>query len=545
MYRILIVDDLPIIVDGIVSLLRRQLSDEVELYKAYSAYKALEMMNRTNMDIVLSDIKMPGMEGIELLGEIRTSWPSCKVIFLTSYEDFGYAKNALSGGGFDYILKTESDDTIVQAVQKAMAKLESENETSRMLELAEQQTKRAGSVLRQALLREVVLGEINLSTEEMRKKFREAQLGLSVEQPICLLLGRIDAWGGIAPSERRISLEAMQSLVEECFSGVVELTSFTYDESNLLWLFPRCADRDSVGIERQSLERIQQTCRASLRLPVSFLITQSPVNWPEVPKAFAALQFLLLGQEEMCREVDLTDTMTSVTTGSEVDWEQSKLHSQKLKKIEVLGHYLERGEREQFDKLFSEIMSDAAGGSRKGFRKLEVYHALAAVFLSYLNVHPHDVNKLAQYGLEMLTHVDSGRSWEEIEEYFGGLAQLLLQCAETSESDDGHDIVRWINQYIDTHLMDDLSLSRLAELVHLNPSYLSRLYKYSSGIGISDYITLARINRSKELLLNSSHKIYEIAEMVGYQSRLSFIRFFKKHAHVTPQEYRGRKAVQG
>jgi two-component system response regulator YesN len=85
MYRLLVVDDVPIIVDGLSELLLEEETFDVEVYKAYSGIEALEILMKNKIDIVLSDIKMPYMEGIALLQEIKAQWPNCKVIFLTSY----------------------------------------------------------------------------------------------------------------------------------------------------------------------------------------------------------------------------------------------------------------------------------------------------------------------------------------------------------------------------------------------------------------------------------------------------------------------------
>lgn len=102
------------------------------------------LLSSQRIDIVMSDIKKPGIEGIELLREIKSQWPACKVIFLTGYNDFEYAKSALTYGGFDYILKVESDDKIVQAVQRAVSKIDEEQDQANMIV-------RAQSKMRQAL----------------------------------------------------------------------------------------------------------------------------------------------------------------------------------------------------------------------------------------------------------------------------------------------------------------------------------------------------------------------------------------------------------
>lgn len=121
MYKLLIVDDMPIVADGLEGLLQEVASLNVKLYKAYSGSQALEVLQNERIDIVLCDIKMPGMEGICLLKEIRLCWPHCKVIFLTAYDDFEYVRSAMSLGGFDYILKVEDDRKIIRTIEKAIA----------------------------------------------------------------------------------------------------------------------------------------------------------------------------------------------------------------------------------------------------------------------------------------------------------------------------------------------------------------------------------------------------------------------------------------
>lgn len=132
MYRLLIVDDLPIIVDGLLELFEQTAHLELDVMKAYSGEEALEVLQNHRIDIVISDIKMPGLEGIELLREIKSQWPSCKVIFLTGYNEFHYARSAITYGGFEYILKVESDEKIIESVERAIEKSRRNTISSRL-----------------------------------------------------------------------------------------------------------------------------------------------------------------------------------------------------------------------------------------------------------------------------------------------------------------------------------------------------------------------------------------------------------------------------
>lgn len=100
------------------------------------------------------------------------------------------------------------------------------------------------------------------------------------------------------------------------------------------------------------------------------------------------------------------------------------------------------------------------------------------------------------------------------------------------------EVVNKVHRYIEEHIADDISLTALGDYVSLNPSYLSRLYKQITGIGLSKYVNDYRNVIAKDMLLNTSMKVNEIAAKLGYNSALAFIRFFKKQNDMTPQDFR-------
>ena len=106
MYRILIVDDEPMIVEGLCALFEEQDAVQLEVYKACLAAEALGIMNRRRIDILLTDIRMPAVSGIELMQRVRANWPACRIIFLTAFEEFEYAYAALKNPGVRFLLKT-------------------------------------------------------------------------------------------------------------------------------------------------------------------------------------------------------------------------------------------------------------------------------------------------------------------------------------------------------------------------------------------------------------------------------------------------------
>lgn len=552
MYRMMVVDDLPIIVDRLVGLIGEHEQLELDMYKAYSAFEAIEILKKTKIDIVLTDIKMPGMEGIELLHEIHKYWPKCKVIFLTSYGEFHYAKAAISGGGFDFILKFESDEVIIKAILKAVSALHDEYATIKQLHEAQIQKRQVTPFLQEQILYNLLYGKGDF--RRSKEQFSEIGIQLNCDMPVYVLVGRVDDWAAITgTTDRKLLLYAARNVIEELLNVSAVIASVTIEESRVVCLLQ---PKDILIAEHQeeqadevwertfvfvyeSIPSIQSACRDLLKLSFSFALGKEPVMLSQLPELFDHLRSLFLSHASAGRELRLTDRIASDANNPSVAAAKHKMQSFVIKKIELLGHYLENGTKEEFDRLFEEIIGDTARESNSGFLKLEVYYSLASVFSSHFRLIPPDSALTAKIELGKLTQANpEDLSWEEMKTYFSAIANRIFAHKSETKELGKENIILWLNDYIGKHIDEDLSLTRLAETVHLNPVYLSRMYMQASGIGISDYVNICRLDKSKELLKNTHYKIYEIAEKVGYDSALSFIRFFKKQINMTPQEYR-------
>lgn len=549
MYRLLIVDDEPIIVNGLVELFSEPNDLNLEIYWAYSSFEATEKLTKTKIDIVLSDIRMPLKSGLELQKEIMLQWPRCKVIFLTGYNDFAFVQEAMRCGSVDYVLKTEGDEKILETVENAIESLKKEAEVDLLIQEAKRQIFRALPSLQKEFLWDLLQGD-PYSLQTMPKQFSNLQIKLDAKASVLLVLGRVDNWKqDISPSDRLRLLYAIQNIAEEYISVSSSVFSIVYDRSKLVWLIqPQIQDKSSEEYIAESwkrtilfvhgmLESIQSTCKDLLSLPISFVAASEPVGWKDTAEKFEALKSVFsqgfgMSTELLLIENDLYhhDPQNTIVSNGQV-----RLH---LKKIDLLKTYLENGHKTEFFELYLDFMNTInVYPSHADTLKIEIYYSLFSIFLSQLNRHglQKEMNDKLEFNkFSPMEH----NSWGEVIDYFSNLAEILFEHQVNERTVKGNEYITKVEGYIKQNVSGDLSLACIGEAVGLNPSYLSRLYKQATGQGLSSLITEARMMTAKALLQDKKYKIHEISKHVGFVSDHHFYRFFKKAMNMTPQEYR-------
>ncbi|NBC67417.1 helix-turn-helix transcriptional regulator [Paenibacillus sacheonensis] len=140
--------------------------------------------------------------------------------------------------------------------------------------------------------------------------------------------------------------------------------------------------------------------------------------------------------------------------------------------------------------------------------------------------------------MDKLMDLRAHRTKEDALAYLRAMAAILFKQKKDEQAQRTNKVIGQINHYLQSNLGKDLSLARLSEVVYLNPSYLSRLYKQHTGINLSEAIIELKMAKASELLLNPVYKIHEIGAMLGFENAGYFTRFFKKNVGMTPQEFR-------
>ncbi|MBM7569469.1 response regulator transcription factor [Paenibacillus sacheonensis] len=427
MYTLLIVDDEPIIADGLYEEFKACGQWELDVHRVYSGKAALELLGRMKVDLILSDIRMPGLDGIGLLHHVKNSWPSCRVIFLTGYKEFDYAHRAMEYGAVRYILKTEGYGKVMEAVEQTIAEIERSLRAEALIAEARERLRALNEMTLQDLLGFALNGEMEAGPEIAEELLR---LGMPIDphEPIWMAVCRFDALFPPVPSgymARKAAVETIRLIAEQYFSPLVESVMTASGSHLMVWLLQMkpASDRTDNSVQRneqiglfirETLETIQRAAKETTGRTVSFAVRTETLQWAEMSGVHQSLALLL-------------------------------------------------------------------------------------------------------------------------DSRFGAGTEMLRTDKQEARS---QDIVAKVKVFIDAHLHDDISLVRLADLVHFNPTYLSRFFKQQTGLNLSEFIQTVRLERAKQLLADSENRINDIAASLGYGSASNFARSFKKLTGLAPQEFR-------
>ncbi len=547
MYSLLIVDDEAPIADGLGEVMQGLSSPELDVHTAYSGAEAIRVLEGTRIDIVLSDIRMPEMDGLQLLEEIRGRWPRCRVIFLTGHADFDSVYAAIKHDGVSYLLKTDGYDAVIAAVRKAAADIEDAVKAADMLMAANERMAEAKGVLREKYLNGIIRGRF-CRRDISREQFEELEIPLSAEKPVLILAGRVENLPpGLGYSGKIRRMYGVQAVAGHFLSGQSASVCLIEEMPRLIWLLQPVSGGADPAAWRAFLTfvkgvaaSIQDAAEGSLGLILSFVLDEGPAEWPVVADRLADLGMLLdyrIGRDSgllLARRAAPERPAASIGGAS-----TSRVG------LEHLTEALELGDRERF---FGRLEAITAGFASQAdihdLATLETYHAVALMLLTHINRRSLIEKVAARIGLHKLMNAESHGTWTAARAYLEGMGRILFELRQGEKEELGRTVIERVKAFIAEHVLepDRLTLASLADLVHLNPSYLSRLFRQDAGVKLSDCIAETRIKKAKEMLEDGEAKIHWIAAALGYGTAANFTRFFKKSVSLTPQEYRDRRA---
>lgn len=539
MYRLLIVDDEYHIVDWLAELFEAQEELDLEIYRAYLAREALEILGRVKIDIVLSDIRMPGMDGFDLADKITAEWPKAKIIFLTGYNEFEYAYKANQYKNISFLLKTDDDDVIFGAVKNAVKLLVEETKQLEFMREYAGMQKAVEWQLEKSML-SAWLEKGNPAKYSERAEWEETVFPFDSRKESSILCIRVEMAGKSLLEQAKLAA-AMQGLLQEMLFGKGDIGLLDMDSTHFLAVVQARTEIPIMIYLKEMLDEFSAAILESLDCHVFFTLYEEPVPFGQLREKYEVLK--LAAQ-------DVADT-GNLYGGRIVGRkeEQSLLSDNEMlvkdcllkEKLESMAELLEQGRKTEFFSVFEEIYQRILNvNSRHYYPAIEIFQYFSVMYLSRIN-RKNLVEKLAfKTALVKLMNLYDFKDWKEAFDYLRDLGELLFQEQEREQKSKNEAFLDAIKQFVQKNLKEDLSLTYIAQQLHYNPSYISRLFKQLSGRNLSEYIIEEKMAYAKLSLETGDDTVAAVALAVGFESPQYFSVVFKKQTGMTPGEYRHR-----
>ncbi len=529
MIKLLIVEDEQATREGLLQYVPWSELGVDQIKDASDGLEALQICTHYKPDIVLTDVKMPQMDGIQLAMKLRISYPDCKILFLSSYADKAYLKSAIQLHALDYLEKPVNIEELQAHIRRAVSDC---NE--------EQKQRLKDSDREQLLIDSLPLLKEKFALQLISKPLgaEEALAGLSAfGKPIpehakfvtvlIKLLELTDASLQLVHNSKLPLLEKIESLFAtdhrmECFCGFKDMQHMilhVYSER-----LPQQAQLNELLVLVQ--QEIQELIAEPLR---TFIGVGRPVDRLSLvmesyqTAAVATQRQFFIGYNKIVFYRELHSSAQLELDDSEIDVFSNWIDTED--KDRAIGFVNEKAE--QFKALGDALVNDA-----KNF----FFNLLLRLFQA---ADKRNVPLTAeQRGKDYLWSVIFRfNTLLELEKYTLDQIEKFFELLQRKEL--GGSIAFHIQKFVTKHLADpQLSIKSIADSLYLTPNYLSLQFKKESGTTINQYMTELRIDRAEELLKDRKYKLYEVASSVGFQDANYFAKTFKKATGLTPSEYR-------
>ncbi len=498
MYKVLIVEDNDIIREDIKHLIDWNKQGYKLVTEAKNGEEGLAMFHRHNPDIVIADIKMPVMSGLEMIDRIRKTGSRAKFILLTAYEEFEYAKKALYLDVHSYVLKHEVDDEILLIeLEKQKAALNKE--------------RNMGKIAKSASLKEYLTkGDIVSQEEESFFKWQGRSIIIVVE------LGGIPKGGSAAYKRLKVTTEDILSGYE------FEYVDIGAQEHVIFLKVPESlSEARSREFVRIFVKKQQAVFLKVLEIHTAVGIGPYIFNPNKILDGYKLVKKILRQKvfyKGDCM-LDIQDIPLKHERGEEVR-ELMKAIKQNISNLnrDIL--------HKQFSLLFTELLVQIKSTELLDECVRELIYALANIN------NQNNLESLHDRLDNIVICSRTGNVYQLVELYNEAVdkleAALMPQYSKK---------IRDIIKYIQENYREEVNLSDLSRKLDISVIYISQLFKKEVGMNFSSYLTKVRMDKAVELLETGKYKVYEVSEMVGYQTIQYFSKMFKKETGKMPSDF--------
>ncbi len=534
-YRVLLADDEEEIRTGIGRKIDWPRLGFSLVGEAGNGEEALELAEQLRPDVVLTDIKMPFMDGLELCRRLRQSLPGAKLVVFSGFDDFEYARQAMGAGVSEYILKPINAPELMEVLVKLRRQLDEQRMERRDMETLRRRYDESLPVLRELFYTRLLSGQLGTGQVQDRAARYEIELpaGLWIAALVHADLG---GDGGEAGRDELILL-SVQSFLSEHFvlEGCTAQVVLYGDTAALL---VQLSGPDRLYPLLEELERLSLLSQSYLGIPLT-----------------AGVGTICPGPEELHRSVEgarsaldyraLTGGGRAIYIG-DLEPQSTADLSFEEKDQRLLSAAVKLGSPEEVELVVRGLM-DRLNQTGLSLSKCHLFLLeMVTCLVRLARSGGVGVEEIFGANFTGAVSISDFSSLEELGRWLGERCLKLHALLGKQRTDSTWRLVEQAKEYIAGHYADEqLSVEALCAHIHLSPTYFSTLFKREVGMSFTAYVTQVRMDEAVRLLRDTDEKTYRIAEKTGFSDPNYFSYVFKRHFGLSPSKFRAGQKGQG
>ncbi len=518
MYSILIIDDEPYAVKALTETIDWETLQIDRVHSTCYIDEASEILTKENIDICLSDIVMPGKTGFDMIEFIKENNLKTKVIMTTAHEDFWYIKKALELGAVEYLLKPIQFDDLKKAVSSAITLVESENQKQQYMEKYRESCELWNNNIPDVIerfWRDALSGRFCLNKNKLEQFFRNIGKPITDSMKFCVLLISLEEWDDGVFDEDMLNYgvrNMAKETVADSFGGMV----MEDDNGNNIGII-YCSSKTNESDIEKACQRLINYCSELMNIEVSCYLSNI-VGVDGVIEEYQYIQHAYWNSFKknsgIIRKEDCTDTESvsvRVPLFMNIDNPLEYMNGEHI--IKELNAFFES--HEQLSAETSAL----------------IYHGILFFIHDLCNKRGINTSSILNTAADksVINSAKKMNKW-----CVDVINKFMLNVNSATQNDK----ISAVKKYIESNYMNQISRDTISNELFFNASYLSRLFKKSTGLSIFEYLAQVRIEEAKKLLIYTDKKISNIAMEVGYNHFSHFANVFRSITGLTPKDYR-------
>lgn len=526
MYRIMIVDDEPLILAGITSLLDWEEYQCRVVGKASNGQQALNLIDTLNPDIIITDIKMPAMDGITFMQEVVERGNHAAFIILTNLEEFSLAKKALQLGAVDYLVKLELDEeALISALEKAVRRCDRNRERGLLKEeqelLESTLEEKMQNYFRQVLVYDADVSAEGTVLEAIAQRFHRSVL---------MLINFNYGVEGFSNAFTREDQKKVMGFAENIISGMVKgffknSCLLRREQNGFVLVLSLEEDMEYQEQIEVMSRKFRQVMKDYFEVSISIAVSLPGSEWQD-----------LLYQAMSAMNYTYYESAENVIFYSE-QCEENEKHSSNFN-INFLKKDLIAAVRQNDSEAFLDIMNQVIGLFRECRpSRPQAVNACSNLYYFITTLMEDRKDHPFPYAVDIVGQLNRMDSLKTIIRWLEEFRDELAKSLEFYRDCRLDKNIELAQKYVLEHYREKITLGQVADALNISQGHLSSTFRKHTGKKFSDYVTEVKIEKAKELIATYQYMMYEISDMLGFDTQYYFSTVFKKITGYTPKEY--------